>query len=89
VTIAVSPAAASVAIGQSLSFTAQVSGATDTGVSWSIQETNGGAVTSDGLYTAPSTAGVYHVIATSQSDPLQTVVVEVQVRAATGAITVN
>jgi hypothetical protein len=38
-------------------------------VSWSVQEGNaGGAVTSAGLYTAPSSPGTYHVVATSTAD---------------------
>jgi hypothetical protein len=41
-----------------------------TGVKWSIQEgPAGGDVTSAGVYTAPATEGVYHVIATSVADP--------------------
>jgi hypothetical protein len=50
-------------------FTATVTGLATTGVAWSVQEGSvGGAVTSSGLYTAPSVAGTYHVIATSTAD---------------------
>jgi len=49
-------------------------------VSWSIQEgTTGGSITVDGIYTAPSIEGVYHVIATSKADPAKTATASVKV----------
>ncbi len=33
-------------------------------VTWSVREAGGGSVTQTGLYTAPSAAGTYHVVAT-------------------------
>lgn len=69
VTVSISPKSTSVAIGGSQTFSATVTGATNTKVTWSIQEgASGGAITSGGVYTAPLTAGTYHVIATSQAD---------------------
>ena len=39
------------------------------GVTWSVQESaSGGAIDQDGLYSAPSTEGAYHVVATSMAD---------------------
>jgi len=39
-------------------------------VSWSIQEgVAGGSINSDGVYTAPSVDGVYHVVGVSTNDP--------------------
>jgi hypothetical protein len=50
-------------------FTAMVTGATEKGVTWSIEEGSaGGAITQDGTYTSPATPGVYHVVATSKAD---------------------
>ncbi len=50
-------------------FTATVTGSSNTAVTWSIQEgATGGSISAAGLYTAPSTAGTYHVVATSQAD---------------------
>jgi len=50
-------------------------------VSWSIQEgVAGGSITSDGVYTAPSVEGVYHVVGISKNDPART---------ATNAVTVG
>ena len=37
-------------------------------VSWSVVETNGGSVNQTGLYTAPSSSGVFHVVATSTTN---------------------
>ena len=47
---------------------ATVSGAANTAVTWSVVESGGGTVNSSGLYTAPSTAGTYHVKVTSAAD---------------------
>src|SRR5205807_1355266 len=52
-------------------FTATVTGTTtgqSTAVTWSVQEAAGGTVTSSGSYTAPATAGTYHVLAKSVAD---------------------
>jgi hypothetical protein len=38
-------------------------------VTWSVAEPGGGTVSSSGLYTAPSSDGVYHVVATSVASP--------------------
>ena len=78
VTIAPSSGAANAC--QSLTFTATVTGALDTAVTWSVQEgAAGGAITSGGVYTAPSAAGTYHVIAASQAAPSSSAIVPVVV----------
>ena len=47
-------------------FTANVWGASNNEVTWSLQETtSGGSISPSGIYTAPNAAGVYHVVATS------------------------
>ena len=39
-------------------------------ITWSIQEApSGGSITSTGLYTAPATSGVFHVIASPDANP--------------------
>lgn len=54
-------------------FTADVTGAADRSVTWAVQEGDaGGTVTGDGTYTAPATAGSYHVVVTSVADPAET-----------------
>jgi hypothetical protein len=79
--ISLSPSTAQTSIGGSVQFTATVTGASSTSVAWSVQEgASGGAITSQGLYTAPANAGTYHVVATSTADSALT---------ATAAVTVN
>jgi len=69
VSVTVSPATATVAAGGQATFTAAVGGATDTRVTWSIDEgATCGAVSATGVYTAPTTAATCHVRATSRAD---------------------
>ena len=63
--VAIAPAAATVTAGKTL----QLGEASKGEVVWSVQEANGGAVSSTGLYTAPATPGTFHVVATSAKDP--------------------
>jgi hypothetical protein len=65
VSISVAPGSASIQTGGQQQFTASVLGTSNTGVAW---KANGGTVTTTGLYTAPSTAGIYTVTATSAAD---------------------
>ena len=54
-----------------VTFSATVTGTTasqSVAVTWSVQEAGGGTVDSAGRYTAPSTGGTYHVVATSVAD---------------------
>jgi len=70
IVVTVAPAVASVAAGARQQFTATVTGTTDIGVRWSIEEgAGGGTVDDSGLYRAPFNAGTYHVLATSHADP--------------------
>jgi len=80
VKISISPNTASTLVNQATQFTATVTGATDTSVTWSIQEANGGTV-SAGLYTAPWTLGTYHVVATSNADTTKSATATVSVSA--------
>jgi uncharacterized protein YjdB len=70
--VAVNPLTASLQVGQQRQFTATVTGAVNTAVTWRVQESGGGSVTNAGLYTAPAVGGTFHVIATSQADPTKT-----------------
>ncbi len=63
--VAVTPPSARVFTDDSLPFAATVAGTTDLRVSWTA---DCGAVTSSGLYTAPSAAGTCRVVATSVAD---------------------
>jgi hypothetical protein len=68
-TVTVTPSSAVVGENQTYQFTAVVTGATDTSVTWSVQPGGaGGTINSSGLYTAPPSPGTDTVIATSNAD---------------------
>lgn len=70
VVVAVAPTAAVLGYGEQATFTATVGAAANGAVDWSVQEgISGGTVSTSGVYTAPSVAGTYHVVATSVADP--------------------
>lgn len=80
VTIAISPASASILTTATQQFTATVGGTTNTAVSWKIDEVSGcGAVSASGLYTPPSTAAACHVRATSAADTSKSAVATITV----------
>lgn len=80
VSIQVVPSAATLIAGDSFTFAATVSGATNSSVVWSVREgAAAGTVTSTGSYTAPASLGVYHVVATSVDDPTTSAAAEVTV----------
>jgi hypothetical protein len=71
--IVVMPAAATVTIGRKQQFTASSS------VTWAVMESGGGTVSASGLYSAPTAAGVYHLLATSAADSSQTAAATINV----------
>jgi hypothetical protein len=72
VTVAISPLIATVDQGGTAAFSATVLGSSNTAVNWSVQEgATGGSITSTGVYTAPNSAGTFHVVATSRADSSQ------------------
>jgi hypothetical protein len=82
VAVSVFPGTASVAVGGTLTFSATVTGTSNTTVTWAVQEgAAGGSITPTGLYTAPATPGTYHVSATSAADPTKSDVAAVTVTA--------
>jgi 3-polyprenyl-4-hydroxybenzoate decarboxylase len=69
VTVTISPTSTTVTTSATRQFTATVTNAANTNVTWSVQEgASGGSVNATGLYTAPGTPGTFHVIATSVQD---------------------
>ena len=82
VAISVSPAGATVWASepawppQTATFMATVSNTNNTGVNWTVTTTNGGSITSDGVYTAPTAAEglptTATIMATSQADTSKT-----------------
>ncbi|RYY73142.1 MAG: DUF4397 domain-containing protein [Gammaproteobacteria bacterium] len=81
VRVSVTPEAATIKVGASQTLTANVTGTSKTTVTWSVDEANGGAVTAAGVYTAPATAGTYHVRATSTEDKKKSAVATIMVAA--------
>ncbi|HUJ65458.1 MAG TPA: hypothetical protein VLX59_07975, partial [Acidimicrobiales bacterium] len=80
VTVAVSPSSIAVAPGSTQTFSATVTNSSNTNVTWSVAEgAAGGSISSTGVYTAPSTDGTYHVVATSVADGSATATAVVQV----------
>ncbi|SNB47240.1 hypothetical protein [Geobacter sp. DSM 9736] len=67
--VSVWPITATVEASGSFSFMAIRAGAANEHFIWSVEEAGGGTITPEGIYTAPSTPGTYHVKATSVSDP--------------------
>jgi hypothetical protein len=55
--VSVSPTTVPVLVGGQRQFTATVTGAVNTTVTWRVQETGGGSITNAELYTAPAVAG--------------------------------
>lgn len=86
ISVVVSPASANVPQGGTQAFSAVVSNASNTAVNWKVQETGGGSVSNTGLYTAPNTAGTFHVVATSQADGTKTATATVSVPSVSVAI---
>jgi hypothetical protein len=68
VTVRLVPPVQTVTFGETIQFEAVVEGTSDTRLRWEVTE-GGGQVDDSGLYTAPSTAGVFDVTATSMVDP--------------------
>lgn len=79
VAIAVSPASVSLPTNATQRFACTVTGSSDTGCSWAIQEADGGGIAADGTYVAPGVAGIFHVIAKSNAIPGKTAVATVTV----------
>jgi len=69
ISVTVTPNSITLSPGTTQTFTAAVTGTTNTAVTWSVQESVGGTIDSTGLYTAPQdSTGTFHVVATSQAN---------------------
>src|SRR5277367_3407229 len=62
--VTISPAAGYAVLNGPIAFTAVIPGAQSNAVNWAVQEGAGGTIDGSGNYTAPGTAGAYHVTAT-------------------------
>jgi hypothetical protein len=79
--ITITPAQVALLPNEPLTFEATVSGTTNPGVTWSIDESSGGSISPEGSYVAPAAEGTFHVRATSQADPSQSTAATVTVSA--------
>lgn len=90
IVVTLTPMAAQVGPGGSATFIASVTGTSDAGVVWSVQEgAAGGTVSPSGVYVAPPTTGTYHLVAASRADPTKIQVATVTVVETSGAGTVT
>lgn len=76
------PTSATISTGSTATFKSLVIGKTNQAVTWSVVEPGGGNITSAGVYTAPASAGTYHVKATSVADASKSTTVTVTVTTA-------
>jgi len=81
--LSLTPNQATLSIGERATFAVTVLGVADHRVTWSA---DGGTVT-DGAFTAPGSAGVYKVIATSVADPA--VAISARVTVVSGSVNVE
>jgi len=79
VAISISPVTVSVNAGATQTFSATVTGTTNTAVNWQVGSPAAGAIDSTGVYTASSTAGIYTVTAVSAADSTQSATATVTV----------
>lgn len=84
--VSITPTTSTVGILGTRLFVATVQGSVNQLVTWSVVEGGGGSVLA-GLYTAPLTAGTYHVKATSVADPTKSATATVTVTS--GGLLVN
>jgi len=87
VAIRVIPSAVSITASGSVQYQSTVTGTSETGVSWTLQEGPAcGSIDSSGLFKAASASGTCHVVATSQADSSKAAVSTVTVRACQPAV---
>jgi len=90
IAVTIAPKTATVLGGQTQQFVASVAGTANTQITWSVREAAGGSISAAGVYTAPTTAGTYHVVAASAENPAASDSATVTVTAApVVAVTVN
>ncbi len=69
ISVAISPASSELPLGGFEALSATVTGASTTGVTWTVSEgAAGGTISPAGVFSASRTPGTYHVVATSVAD---------------------
>jgi hypothetical protein len=79
VEVVITPSTASVEHGNTFQFRADVKNSPNKAVDWQVLQSNGGSVSTTGLYTAPAAAGTFQVIAISNADPTKSAAVTITV----------
>ncbi len=89
--IVVSPPGTRIEINSTQQFTAEITNGTlsPSTINWHVLEHGGGTITSAGLYSAPGTAGIYHITAVSEADPTVFTTIVVNVYVNIGTVTIN
>jgi hypothetical protein len=72
ISVSITPSSAALDACDTLALKATVTNAANPAVTWTVQQVDGGSVTAAGVYTAPQSAGTYHVLARSVEDPART-----------------
>lgn len=67
--VRVQPPAVTLPPGGTCTFAARIKGMARAHVSWAIEESEDGTITPEGVFTAPSAPGTYHVLATLGTPP--------------------
>lgn len=80
ISVVIQPETVSLSSNKQQPFTATVNGHSNRSVVWSVQETEAGTITENGLYTAPNREGTFHVVAASGADPARRAIATVTVR---------
>ena len=77
--VCVYPVSSTLLTGGTAQFRSIVKGASNPAVTWKVVEAGGGFITDTGLYTAPSGAGTFHVVAVSLDNPTKSATATVRV----------
>lgn len=89
VAVTVTPPSAQLRPSAAQPFVAAVTGAANLSVQWQVVEANGGTIDATGQYTAPSSTGTFHVVATSLADGTKSATATVTVTSAPLVVTVS
>lgn len=88
ISVTIQPATVTLHTQESKLFSATVNGTANNEVTWSVQERGvGGNITANGVYTASTVSGTFHIVATSQADTGKTAAAVVTVLPATPVTT--
>lgn len=79
--VSLTPTRVALQTGQTQQFSATVTGTTNPAVTWRVTEPLGGQVSSGGLYSAPASAGSFHVVAHSTADTTKSAIATITVTA--------